>query len=322
MNARVDTLERFDLGGPPQWALVRGRADRPVLLLVQAGPGLPMIHEARATERRLRLEEHFRVVYWDQRGTGKSFDARDRETWTLETLVGDVRSMVGALCDRLGVAAIDVVGFSFGASLALLAAAGDALPVRSLVCVGPDVDLLENERAALSFALAEAGRRAHRRALRALQAIGAPPHDDPDRFMTRVKWVSSFGGVHRRMGFGGMLRTTLARLWTSPHYTLREKVAALSRIGATQARMIPALQGLDLLARPLHVGMPVAVFQGRHDAVCPPPLAEALAGRLRADLVWFDDSAHMPHEEQPEKFREELLRFMSLHDRASAASAC
>src|SRR5262245_61675538 len=100
-NSRVDTVERFDFGGPAQWALVRGEQSRPPLLLIQAGPGLPMIHEARMTERNLCLEEAFRVVYWDQRGTGKSFDSRDGESWTIEMLVGDVRSMIRALCERL-----------------------------------------------------------------------------------------------------------------------------------------------------------------------------------------------------------------------------
>src|SRR4051812_20132472 len=70
MNESIDTLQRFELGGPAQWALIRGRSrSSPVMLLVQAGPGFPMIHDATALERNLHLEEHFRVVYWDQRGT-------------------------------------------------------------------------------------------------------------------------------------------------------------------------------------------------------------------------------------------------------------
>src|SRR4051812_9687883 len=110
MEIQVDTLERFDFGGPPQWALVRGRSrHRPVLLLIQAGPGFPMIHEAGDIERRVRLEEKFRVVYWDQRGTGKSFDSKDRGPLDIERLVGDIRSMVRALTERLGVSQIDVV---------------------------------------------------------------------------------------------------------------------------------------------------------------------------------------------------------------------
>src|SRR6266498_3753766 len=75
-GGEVESVERFEIGGSTQWALVRGRNSRsPVLLLVQAGPGFPIIHEARALEAALHLEDDFRVVYWDQRGSGKSFDA-------------------------------------------------------------------------------------------------------------------------------------------------------------------------------------------------------------------------------------------------------
>ena len=44
----------------------------PVLLLMQQGPGLPIINETRTYERLLGLEKDFTVVYWDQRGTGLS----------------------------------------------------------------------------------------------------------------------------------------------------------------------------------------------------------------------------------------------------------
>jgi pimeloyl-ACP methyl ester carboxylesterase len=312
MNEPIDTLERFDFGGAPQWALVRGKnPTSPVLLLIQAGPGFPLIHDADEIQRRLQLEENFRVVYWDQRGTGKSFDSKARDPLTIETLTADVRSMVRALCDRLNVAQIDVVGFSLGASFALLACADISLPVRSLTCVGPDVDLLEAERFALDFAVQEAERRGHQGALRALRAIGAPPHTDTKRFMTRVKWVSNFGGVHRDKDFGALARGNIAHLWRSPHYSLREMIGALRGMGSTQERMLPSLQGFDLLAKPLTLGVPVSVFQGRHDVAAPPNLGADLAARLGADLIWFENSAHTPHEEEPLRFREELLRFVA-----------
>src|SRR5262249_20251293 len=118
----LDALEQFDLGGGPQWALVRGhKRTSPVLLLVQMGPGFPIIHEAEVMERELHLEEDFRVVYWDQRGTGKSTHAANSGPMTVETLVADVRKMIRALCERLKVRQVDVLGFSVGASLALLA---------------------------------------------------------------------------------------------------------------------------------------------------------------------------------------------------------
>jgi pimeloyl-ACP methyl ester carboxylesterase len=316
----MNDLERFDLGGPAQWALVRGESrTNPVMLLVQAGPGVAMIKDAPEIQRKLHLEESFRVVYWDQRGTGKSFDAKDRAPIALETAVGDVRAMVRALCQRLGVAQIDVVGFSFGASLALLACADESLPVRSLTCVGVDVNLLEAERFAYAFALAEAERRGHQRALRALGAIGEPPHADIKRFVTRARWVANFGGVHRGKSFGALLATEIARLWRSPRYSLREMLGALRGMQATTERLLPAYQGLDLLATPLHIRPPVSIFQGRQDKAAPPDLGAQLAARLGVDVVWFEESAHLPHEEEPARFRQELLRFVSSAGQPAAA---
>ena len=69
----IDTLEAIPAGGTTQWIRIRGaNASNPVLLLIQQGPGLPMINEARRFGRLLGLEQAFTVVYWDQRGCGRS----------------------------------------------------------------------------------------------------------------------------------------------------------------------------------------------------------------------------------------------------------
>ena len=74
---KIDTLEPVRLGGTIQWIRTRGTdPTNPVLLSVQQGPGLPMINEVARFEELLRLEEDFTVVYWDQRGTGRSLRRR------------------------------------------------------------------------------------------------------------------------------------------------------------------------------------------------------------------------------------------------------
>ena len=58
----IDTLEAVPIGGTTQWIRVRSEhRSNPVLLLMQQGPGLPIIHEARTFARRLRLETVFRT---------------------------------------------------------------------------------------------------------------------------------------------------------------------------------------------------------------------------------------------------------------------
>ena len=65
------------------------------------------------------------------------------------------------------------------------------------------------------------------------------------------------------------------------------------------------------LARTLpRLEVPVVMVQGRHNQVAPGAAAQLYASSLRAPgkrLVWFDNSAHTPHLEEPGKFRELLM---------------
>ena len=120
----IDTLEAIQAGGTTQWIRIRGTdTSHPVLLLIQQGPGLPMINEARRFEHLLGLEQAFTVIYWDQRGCGRSLRRRqDRAGITLDQMVNDTVSLLALLRDRFG-GKTHVAGFSFGATLGAYAAA-------------------------------------------------------------------------------------------------------------------------------------------------------------------------------------------------------
>jgi hypothetical protein len=61
---KIETLDAVQLGDTTQWIRVRGTdSSNPELLLIQQGPGLPMINETRRFEKRLGLEKDFTVVY-------------------------------------------------------------------------------------------------------------------------------------------------------------------------------------------------------------------------------------------------------------------
>src|SRR3954470_21868796 len=129
------------MAGTTQWMRVRGRdATNPVLLLIQLGPGLPIINEAHRFEQEIGLEDVFTVVYWDQRGTGLSL--RDHEhagDLSPDRMVADTVSMLELLRDRFGSRPF-VTGFSFGATFAAYAAAQRPDLVASLIAVGMDID--------------------------------------------------------------------------------------------------------------------------------------------------------------------------------------
>ena len=67
----------------------------PVLLLIQQGPGLPMINEARRFDHLLSLEQAFTVIYWDQRGCGRSLRRmKGPDSISLEAMMGDTVSLL------------------------------------------------------------------------------------------------------------------------------------------------------------------------------------------------------------------------------------
>ena len=199
----TDTLEAVQLGDTTQWIRTRG-ADptNPVLLLIQQGPGLPMINEVRRFERALGLEEDFTVVYWDQRGCGRSLRAANTGAEiSVDLMVGDTLSLLEILKDRFGKRAY-VAGFSLGATIGLYAAAQRPDLVETLIAVGPDIDGVAAGNSAYDFALDVARQRGNKRAIRQLESIGPPPHLDAKRFGTRVRWASNFGGVTHDQSYG------------------------------------------------------------------------------------------------------------------------
>src|SRR5215470_5880607 len=157
----IDTLEPVQLGGVKQWIRTRGTsAANPVLLLMQQGPGFPIINEARAWEQRLGLEKDFTVVYWDQRGTGLSAlplrsRGQGRFEITPDLMVSDTVTLLELLRDRYGRKPF-IAGFSFGATYAARAAVLRPDLVAGIVATGMDIDIPLAERHTYDWALAQA----------------------------------------------------------------------------------------------------------------------------------------------------------------------
>jgi pimeloyl-ACP methyl ester carboxylesterase len=312
----IDTLEAIEVGGTIQWIRIRGAdASNPVLLLIQQGPGLPMINEARRFEHVLGLERAFTVVYWDQRGCGRSLRRRqDRTGISLEAMAGDAVSLLGILRHRFG-GKTYVAGFSFGGTVGAYAAARRPDLVATLVAVGMDIDGAAAGTCAYDFALAAARQRGRRRATRQLEVIGPPPHLSSKQFATRVRWATNFGGVTTGETYATLARGLVASLVRSPDYSAGDVIRTVRGISATQAALLPELATMDLAATLPRIDVPVVMVQGRHDQVAPGAAAQRYASSLQApgkQLLWFDSSAHTPHLEEPGKFRDLLMGIREL----------
>ena len=308
---KIDQLEAIQLGATTQWIRVRGtETSNPVLLFMQLGPGFPIINEVRRFERLLGLEDVFTVVYWDQPGTGLSLrDSANRNSLSVERMVGDTVSLLELLRVRFGAAPL-VTGFSFGATFAAHAAVKRPDLVATLVAVGMDIDVPAAEANAYDFALTAAHERGNRRAVRQLESIGPPPHLKAKSFSTRVRWVTNFGGVSTDVNYSRALRELLLSLVRSPDYSPSDIIRTVRGITTTQAALVPELATTDLVRTMPRLDVPIVMVQGRHDEVAPGEAAERFYESVSAptkQLVWFERSAHTPHLEEPDKFRDVLV---------------
>ena len=309
----IDLLEPVRLGESTQWIRIRAaNARNPLLLLVQQGPGLPMLSEVRTFERVLSLEDDFTVIYWDQRGCGRSLRSADAtRDLSIETMVGDTERLLAMLCDRFDTPAV-VAGFSMGAMIAARAAARPAGP-------GGDARRGEHGHRRRRRRKERLRVRARRRAGQAEPPGRSAAHDDRATHPTsrlrgsrrEARWAANFGGVRIGQTYNSMARDLLASLLRSPDYSLADAVRAIRGITATTAAVLPELEALDLTATLPRLDCPVVMVQGRHDQVAPGSAAERYAEVLTApskQFVWFEHSAHMPQLDEPGRFREVLAK--------------
>lgn len=313
-SLQIDVLEPVVLGGVTQWIRIRG-ADpgNPVLLLMQQGPGLPMINEVRGFDQRLGLEQIFTVVYWDQRGTGLSArslrNRGDRRQITVAQMVDDAIELLELLHDRFERAAL-VAGFSFGATFAAYAAVKRPDLVAALIAVGMDIDIPAAERHTYQFAVTTARQRNNVRAIHQLESIGPPPHLTSKQFRTRAKWAANFDGVTRGATFNSLFRSLVSSVVRSPDYSTGDLIRTLLGLTGSQAALMPQLADTDLVRTVPSFDVPLVMLQGRFDQVAPAAAAQRFYDAVTApskQLIWFEDAAHTPQLDEPEKFRDVLV---------------
>jgi proline iminopeptidase len=315
----VATMERVVIGGVEQSVWVRGLSDRaPVLVLLHGGPGAG--EGALFRHYNAQLERHFVVVYWEQRGAGRSYDAAmPASAMTVRRFADDLDELVDLLRARFGVRRVALLGHSWGSAIGLLYARDH--PDKVSVCAGTGqvADMVEGERRSYAFAVAEAARRRDRRAAAALRRIGPPPHSVKAMLESR-KWCDRFGGsfYRRRMSTGTLICAALSE----PEVNLWDLVL-FGRGNAFSLRALwPEFSRLRLIDAVRRVDVPVVFILGRHDRQVPSDLAAEYFRELSAPtktLVWMERSGHNPPFEEPAAFNRAMIEHVLPHARAGDA---
>lgn len=297
------------IGGVPQRLWFRGLdVTKPALILLHGGPGAS--EAALSRHFNADLEQRFLMVYWEQRGTGRSYRSSiPPDSMTIAQFVSDLDEVVELVRQRFSKDKVVLLGHSWGTAIGILYA--DRFPdkVAAYVGVGQVADMPEGERLSYEFARAEAARRRHGDAARDLERIGLPPHTVDDMLTSR-KWVERFGGA-----FHGELST--GKLIWSALRTDEANLVDLIKFGQGNRFSLKHLWGefrrFAIDDSLVSFETPIVFFLGRYDWQVPAVLAASYFERIQAPykrLVWFEHSAHNPPFEEPALFNRTLVEVL------------
>ncbi len=304
-----------NINGVEQGMFIQSKDVRnPVLLFVHGGPGMPTYF---LTERYpTGLEQVFTVVWWDQRGTGLSYQPDlPRETMTVEQMIADTLEVTNYLRNRFGQDKIYLMGHSWGTFIGIQAAAQAPQLYHAYIGMAQLTYQLKSEQLAYEYMLKQCQANGNTRLLRKLEAapfpttVPLPPAYDPLR--DEAMHSLGVGTTHdmRSVEMGVFVPS-----WLSRQYTLPEKVALWRGKFWSKGILWNEVLATDLTEKVTRLDIPVYVFQGSYDYTANYSLARAYLEQLQAPLkgfYTFEQSAHSPVLEEPERalriLREDVL---------------
>ncbi|HET6621816.1 MAG TPA: proline iminopeptidase-family hydrolase [Dongiaceae bacterium] len=265
---------------------------RDVVLLLNGGPGLPCDY---LREAHSFLADHgFRVVTFDQLGTGKSDRPTDESLWTITRYVAEVETIRTAL--DLG--KVHLLGHSWGGWLAIEYAIshGDKLKTLLLEDTVADMPHLVSELQRLRGALgSETIAMMHRH-----EAQGTINHPE---YMAAITLLN-YRHVCRLEEWPAPVKRSLDDWNQGPYVTIQGPNEFLYTGNLKDWNRVPDLH---------RITVPVLVTCGQHDELTPACALRMKQHLPNAEIKVFPNASHMPFYEEPQAYYPALLDFLGRH---------
>jgi pimeloyl-ACP methyl ester carboxylesterase len=303
----LDQQQKVRIGGIDQWIAIRGRhRDAPILLFLHGGPGftsLPARYYYQA-----QWEEYFNVVHWDQRGAGKTYALNDAKrvspSMTIDRMLDDAEEVASYLRKTYGRQKIVLVGHSWGSVLGVKLAQRHPDWFYAYVGMGEVVDMPRSEAMGYAATLQAARDDGNKQAIAELESMAPfPDPASPSRTLANLEkerhWLTYYNGYTWRAGDGH--DGEVAQL--SPDYSAAELSARLQGMDFSLGTLWEQLSKVSF-THATHFDCPVIFMQGRHDWNTSATLLGEWFKTVDAPskkLVWFEDSGHLPFEEESGK---------------------
>lgn len=277
-------------GGNVWFKRVPGGPGHP-LLVVHGGPGLP--HEYLDSLQRLADERE--VIYWDQLGCGKSERPTDAKLWTIQRSVAEMKAVVRTL----GLNRFHVFGNSWGGMLALQHALDAPAGVASLTISNSAASIPEFSQ---NVARLKSGL-------------------DPDTQTTidRHEDAGTITSDEYQAAIRIWNKTHLCRLhpWPSElDEAFRNSGVDIfaTMFGLSVFRIVGTIRDWDVLDRLAEISTPTLLLAARFDEFSADHMWEMHNRIAGSRFEFFENTAHLPFLEEPDRFDHLMRDFLRSHD--------
>ncbi|HSW54228.1 MAG TPA: alpha/beta hydrolase, partial [Ignavibacteriaceae bacterium] len=300
----------LDINGSKQGMFIKGKdLDNPIILFLHGGLPIYFLTEKYPTY----IEDNFTMVWWEQRNCGISYSSGSSQNRAaIEQLVDDTIVLTQYLLERFNKKKIYLMGHSGGTFLGVYVI--DKMPelYEAYIGMAQMSDQLLSEKIAYDYILNHYKETKNQKMVDYFQSISLNGQKKIPEEYLKIRDAS----MHE-LGIGTMRNMKnvatdlfLPSLYFS-EYTLSEKYslwAGKSKFGISQNwnRMI----NTNLLESKNDFKIPIYFFHGLYDYTCSYELAKKYFATINAPIkgfYTFDQSAHSPLFEEPEKMNRILI---------------
>jgi proline iminopeptidase len=264
----------------------------PPMVVLHGGPGgshdafLPYL---------VPLAARHRLIFIDERGSGRSSRPEAEESYTLETMTQDIETVRNTL--RLG--QIDILGHSFGGILAQAYAIAHPREVRHLILAST---WSSAERIDIDFAkIRDAADPQLKLQLEQLEAEGI--------FDSSGAQLPAYRRIANAVE-GPYLYSRHRPTWDEPSMGIGWRVLKVMWCGRSDFHVDGNLTGFDFTKALRSLNVPTLVLVGDHDLTQLETATRSHRAIAKSQLVTIADSGHMSFVDRPDQFISAVTTFL------------
>ncbi len=290
-----DKEGHIEVNGIAHWYRIAGATNATTpMVIVHGGPGGNLYNFERTIGP--KLEAYTPVIYYEQRGCGRSDSPKNPDDYSIPTLVSDLEM----LRQGLGLDKIILLGFSFGGELALEYALANPQNVYKLILQAPSIGIGRNERQSCvqlyGFQAVARDEFAHK----IKEIINEP--EPADERLEKVWNIVNTETVDRFLFHNSKMSSINRRLWEESGLI---NTSLMHKALANQPMDAPLLERIHAIPAP------AVVMVGLYDRNVGIEICRDVTMEIpRARLVIFEHSAHFPDIEETDKYAEVVQRFL------------